>query len=178
MRLAPRSARSSSSERAARVRTQISVCRHSPSPLQHTHLTRSKLGGNSTSAETGVAVLLSAALKYSPLFLVLQTAGLLAERTMGDLGFYAIRALGKLVSSASAVAAAAGVVSKGTISPGVGAVGVVLASLTSVLVNMPPVWRAKNPTLMRRLALAMTLVTIAGLAGAVVQIDRLGTFLR
>jgi len=97
---------------------------------------------------------------------------------MGDLGFYAIRALGKLVSSASAVAAAAGVVSKGTISPGVGAVGVVLASLTSVLVNMPPVWRAKNPTLMRRLALAMTLVTIAGLAGAVVQIDRLGTFLR
>ena len=106
------------------------------------------------------------ALKYGLLFLVLQVAGLLAERALGQFGFYVVSGLGGLVSSASAVAAAAGVAAKGTISPTVAGAGAVIASLTSVLVNMPLVWRAKNPPLMRRLALAMTLVTMAGVAGA------------
>ena len=49
----------------------------------------------------------TAALKFGALFLALQVAGTLAQRTLGALGFYAVSLAGGVVSSASAVASAA-----------------------------------------------------------------------
>jgi uncharacterized membrane protein (DUF4010 family) len=49
---------------------------------------------------------LKAALKFGVIFLVLSVAGVLAQRSLGVFGFYAVSIAGGLLSSASAVAAA------------------------------------------------------------------------
>jgi uncharacterized membrane protein (DUF4010 family) len=49
---------------------------------------------------------LKAALKFGVVFLVLSVAGVLAQRSLGVFGFYAVSIAGGLLSSASAVAAA------------------------------------------------------------------------
>ena len=109
---------------------------------------------------------LSAALKYGAIFLVLQVAGTLAERGAGELGFYVVSALGGLVSSASAVAAAANLARAGTTSTGVAATGAVIASVTSVLVNWPLAWRvSKDRWLAHRLLLGLGSVGAAGVIG-------------
>jgi uncharacterized membrane protein (DUF4010 family) len=113
---------------------------------------------------------LLAALKYGLFFLGLQIAGLLAERELGQFGFYIVSLLGGLVSSASSVAAAASLGANGTISADVAGAGAVMASLTSVFVNLPLVWHAHNRTLTRRLALAVWVVTAVGLMGAFLQV--------
>src|SRR5689334_2673616 len=50
---------------------------------------------------------LQAALRFGLIFLVLQAAGTIAQRSLGDLGFYGVSILAGLVSSASGVASAA-----------------------------------------------------------------------
>ena len=109
---------------------------------------------------------LSVALKYGVIFLVLQVAGTLAERGAGELGFYGVSALGGLVSSASAVAAAANLARAGTTSIGVAATGAVIASVTSVLVNWPLAWRVgKDRRLAHRLLWGLASVGVAGVIG-------------
>jgi Domain of unknown function (DUF4010) len=49
---------------------------------------------------------LKAALEFGVIFLVLSVAGVLAQRSLGVFGFYAVSIAGGLLSSASAVAAA------------------------------------------------------------------------
>ena len=109
---------------------------------------------------------LSMALKYGVIFLLLQVAGTLAQRAVGQFGFYAVSALGGLVSSASAVAAAANLARAGTTSAGVAASGAVIAAMASVLVNWPLAWRvSESRWLSHRVLRGLGLVALAGLVG-------------
>ncbi len=105
------------------------------------------------------------ALKYGAVFLVLHVAGGLTQRNFGDFGFYFVCVIGGLMSSASAVAAAATLVSQGTLSPTVAGTGAVLASFTSIAFSLSFVLRTRNTALIARLATAMIFMAIAGLIG-------------
>jgi len=109
------------------------------------------------------------ALKYGLLFLILHVVGLLAQHYFGQAGFYAVSFLGGLVSSASAVAAAASLAENGTLPAAVAASGAIVASLTSVLVNVPFIARAHNKPLMKKLVIAMACVAIVGVFGAIAR---------
>lgn len=99
-------------------------------------------------------------LSFAVLFLAIQIISSLAEQHLGRFGFLAVSALGGLVSSASTSAAAANMVVHGQLQATVAGAGVVLASITSALVNLPIIQRTtKNPAVSRRLT-ELTLVLI------------------
>lgn len=111
---------------------------------------------------------LQSALRFGLLFLLFQVAGALAQGSLGQVGFYVVVVTGALISSASAVASAATLAANGTISPEVAATGVILASLTSALVNLVLVARlARERRLTRRLILAQVFVMVVGLIGII-----------
>jgi len=113
---------------------------------------------------------LTAALKFGALFLALQVAGNLAERSLGAAGFYAVSLAGGTVSSASAVAAAANLAASGALPPHVAGAGAIIACLVSAAINLPVVARlGRNPALTRRVAWALGGIVVLGLAGAAVQ---------
>jgi uncharacterized membrane protein (DUF4010 family) len=113
---------------------------------------------------------LTSALKYGAVFLVLQIAGTLAERSMGQLGFFAVSALGGVVSSASAVAAAANLASAGAASAEVAAAGAVITSATSAGVNWLIAWRVgRDRALTIRLGVALALVVALGIIGLITR---------
>jgi uncharacterized membrane protein (DUF4010 family) len=103
------------------------------------------------------------ALKYGVLFLLLHVIGVLAQRFAGAYGFLFVSFLGGLVSSASAVAAAASLAANGSVAVHIAGIGALLASLTSVLVNVPFILRVRNRVLIRRLSVAMVCIALAGL---------------
>jgi len=108
---------------------------------------------------------LPVALKYGAVFLVLHVAGALTQRQFGEYGFYFVSVVGGLMSSASAVAAAATLASQGTLPPTVAGTGAVLASFTSIAFSLSFVLRTRNAALIRRLAAAMVCIALAGLIG-------------
>src|ERR1700761_5316095 len=113
---------------------------------------------------------LKAALKFGIIFLLLSVAGVLAQRTMGVFGFYAVSIAGGLLSSASAVAAAGTAGAHHQVSVLVAANGAGLAALTSVLVNIPIVARAgEQPGLTKAVARALLIVSAVGLLGLLVH---------
>lgn len=105
---------------------------------------------------------LHVALKYGALFLLLHMVGILMQREFGEAGFYAVSLVGGLLSSASAVAAAATMASQGAISPLVAGHGAVIASLTSLAFSFSFVLRSGDRRLMRQLMTAMILIAAAG----------------
>jgi uncharacterized membrane protein (DUF4010 family) len=110
---------------------------------------------------------LPAALEFGLVFLALEVGGTLAQRWLGQFGFYAVSLVGGLVSSASAVASAGSLAGHGEVPAGVAGTGAVLASLTSALVNLPLVARVgREQPLTRRFARALVLIVAAGAAGA------------
>ncbi|WP_293776430.1 MgtC/SapB family protein [uncultured Oxalicibacterium sp.] len=109
---------------------------------------------------------LTAALKYGLVFLILHIAGVLAQQTFGEAGFYAVSLIGGVVSSASAVAAAASLVASGSIPVHVASTGAVLASLASVAINLPLILRSHNRGLVLRLGVAMLSIAVLGIVGA------------
>lgn len=109
---------------------------------------------------------LRAALKYGLVFLILHVAGVIAQRGFGEAGFYAVSLIGGVVSSASAVAAAASLVGSGEVPAHVASTGAVLASLASVLINLPLVLRAHNRRLTMRLGVATLSTAALGVLGA------------
>jgi uncharacterized membrane protein (DUF4010 family) len=113
---------------------------------------------------------LKAALKFGLIFLGLSVAGILAQRTLGVFGFYAISIAGGLLSSASAVAAAGTAAAHHEVSFSVAANGAVLASLTSVLINIPLISRTgQQPRLTHALARALLIVVALGVVGVLVH---------
>jgi uncharacterized membrane protein (DUF4010 family) len=114
---------------------------------------------------------LSSALKFGALFLALKVAGTLAQWRLGQFGVYAVSLVGGLVSSASAVAAAGALSATAAGDKRLAAVagtGAVIASLASTLVNLPLVARvAQERPLTRRIALALGLIVLLGIVGAV-----------
>ncbi|HEY1267843.1 MAG TPA: DUF4010 domain-containing protein [Candidatus Binatia bacterium] len=113
---------------------------------------------------------LTAALKFGIIFLALDVAGTLAQRSLGETGFYVVSALGGLVSSASAVASAANLSAAGTLSPYVAGNGAVIASAMSVIVNLPLVARlAKDRGLTLKTAGALGIILLLGAIGCIIQ---------
>lgn len=105
------------------------------------------------------------ALKYGVVFLILHVVGGLTQRHFGDAGFYFVSIVGGLMSSASAVAAAAALASQGSLSPMVAGTGAVLASLTSIAFSMSFVLRTRERRLTVRLCTAMLCIAAAGATG-------------
>jgi uncharacterized membrane protein (DUF4010 family) len=113
---------------------------------------------------------LPVALRFGLIFLGLQVAGGLAERALGPLGFYTISLVGGLVSSASAVAAAATLAARGALPTAEAGTGAVLASLASALVNLLLVMRVTGDTkLTWRLARSLGVTAALGVLGALLQ---------
>ncbi len=107
------------------------------------------------------------ALKYGVVFLILHIVGGLTQQHFGDAGFYVVSIVGGLMSSASAIAAAATLASQGSLSPGTAGIGAVLASLTSLGFSMSFVLRTRTPALIGRVSTAMLCIAAAGVVGLV-----------
>lgn len=120
---------------------------------------------------------LPVALKYGLLFLLLHVVGSLTQRHFGDTGFYVVSILGGLMSSASAVAAAATLVSQGSLSPTVAGHGALIASFTSIAFSLSFVARSRNSRLIVRMLLSMVFVAVAGITG-VLAWERVEPYLR
>jgi uncharacterized membrane protein (DUF4010 family) len=112
---------------------------------------------------------LPVALRFGLIFLALQVAGVLGQNLLGELGMYVSSFFGGLFSSSSAVAAAASLQTKGTLSVGVAAVSAIIASATSVMVHLPIIARAGQQRLTLRLGLITATVIVIGIAGALIQ---------
>lgn len=103
-------------------------------------------------------------LRFAVLFLALEVAGTLGQRLLGSFGFLAVSVLGGLVSSASTTATAATLFAAGKINAPTAAMGTVLTSIASALVNLPLVSRqTREPRLTRRLTLASLAISAAGI---------------
>lgn len=113
---------------------------------------------------------ITSALKYGLMFLVLQIAGVLAQRSMGQGGFYFVSLLGGLISGASTVASAALLAVHGTISAQTAAVGSVLGTAVAVLVNVVLTARISRDTpLTKHLGWTLGSIAALGLLGVIVQ---------
>jgi uncharacterized membrane protein (DUF4010 family) len=137
---------------------------------------RTQVGQGPPTAEPAVAPALrspfslQAAIRFGLIFLALQVAGTLAERSLGQAGFFAVCVAGGLVSSASAVASAGNLAAAGTLPPAVAGVGSLLASLASGLVNLPIVARFAHDRRLTRLVVAILgALIVAGLVGVGAQ---------
>ncbi|MBH8572245.1 MgtC/SapB family protein [Nostocaceae cyanobacterium CENA369] len=109
---------------------------------------------------------LKSALKFGLIFLALQIAAVLAQKALGQFGFYSVSIVGGLISSASAVASAATLAAHGTLSANEAGTGAVFASVASVLVNLPLVARISHERqLTKRLTVAMLLIVTLGIVG-------------
>ncbi|MCL1962224.1 MAG: DUF4010 domain-containing protein [Desulfovibrionaceae bacterium] len=118
-----------------------------------------------TNIGLGSPFVLAQTLKYGVIFLALHIVGGLMQRQFGNAGFYVVSALGGLVSSASAVAAAGALAEQGSVSSTTAGAGAVLATFTSIAFNLVLALRSQDRKLMRRLGLAMLSVAAAGLLG-------------
>jgi uncharacterized membrane protein (DUF4010 family) len=113
---------------------------------------------------------ITSALKYGLLFLVIEVAGVLSERALGESGFYVVSILGGIVSSANTVASAALLAAHGTVTPQVAATGAILATAVSALINIPFTARISRDTgLARQIAWSMSVLAMLGVLGAVLQ---------
>jgi uncharacterized membrane protein (DUF4010 family) len=112
---------------------------------------------------------LTAALRFGVMFLVLEIAGVLAQRTLGQTGFYLVSFFGGFVSSAGAVASAANLAAAGTLPAEVAGNGAIIASLASAAINLPLVVRiGRTPALTRRVAIVMATIILLGAAGVLI----------
>ena len=113
---------------------------------------------------------LQAALKFGLLFLGFEVLGAFAQEWFGQWGFYVVSVIGGVFSSGSAVASAGTLAAQGKITIDVAGTGAVLASLASVMVNVPLAARiAGQPKLTYRLGRAMVAVVALGILGIVVE---------
>jgi uncharacterized membrane protein (DUF4010 family) len=117
---------------------------------------------------------LQSALKFGLIFLLLQVAGTLGQRVLGNAGFYGVSLVAGMVSSASGVAAAATLAAHGTISVQVAGVGVVLNSVASTAVKLPLVARISGDRrLALRVGMALSAVMLLGIVATFVPMQSL-----
>jgi uncharacterized membrane protein (DUF4010 family) len=129
------------------------------------YLVRPQLSAETSSLQLELPFSLPVALRYGALFLVLHVVGTLVQKQFGESGFYIVTAIGGLLSSASAVAAAASMASQGAISPTIAGTGATIASLTSLAFSLSFVIRTRDRSLIVRLAWAMVCVLVASAIG-------------
>jgi uncharacterized membrane protein (DUF4010 family) len=116
-------------------------------------------------------VSLKPVLTFGLVFLAIGTLGEIAQQTLGHVGFLVVTLLGGIVSSASSVAAAATLAGQGKVQPAVAAYAVVLASMTTLLSNVPAVQIAgRNRSCSTRIALLSGAIALAGLIGLLLEL--------
>jgi uncharacterized membrane protein (DUF4010 family) len=133
------------------------------------HRHRDCLADQGPGMELGSPFSLLEALRFGLIFLVLQVAGVVAQRLLGQPGVYATALLGGLVSSASTVAALAAMAGKGLVPAQLGGSAAMLACLASTLVNVPLLLRSRQRSFIRKAGAHTALVLVLGLAGILVQ---------
>ncbi|MGN6732608.1 MAG: DUF4010 domain-containing protein [Candidatus Binatia bacterium] len=100
----------------------------------------------------------------------MDVADTLAQRALGETGFYVVSAIGGVVSSESAVASAANLSAAGTLPPYVAGNGAIIASAMSAIVNLPLVARlAKDRRLTLKTAGALGTIFLLGVLGCIIQ---------
>ena len=102
--------------------------------------------GRDEPLQLGSPVSLRHVFSFGLIFLIIGAAGTLAQQYLGQSGFLLVSGLGGLVSSASATAAAANMVHRGTLTPALGGIGAVLASGASALVQAVQYARLRQRT--------------------------------
>ena len=129
---------------------------------------------NASSAAPAIRLAFPFSLRHSLLFgtfyLAIRAAVVLADRFLGPGGFMVATFLGGLVSSASTAAAAATLAAQGQISMEAAGLGVVLASMASLLFHVPMarLGGLRGPWL-RRLGWASVLTVLVGILGLAVE---------
>ncbi len=109
-------------------------------------------------------VSLKKVLTFAALFLAIQILGTLGQRLFGSSGFQVISVLGGLVSSASTTAAAANLVIHGKVLAGEAGIATVLASIASLLIDLPIVQKqVRDKNIIRDLYGASLLQTVVGI---------------
>ena len=109
---------------------------------------------------------LRSAFGFGAYFLALTVAGGVAQRLLGNLGFYAVSFFGGMVSSLSAIASASILARQGSVAINVAGLGVILTSIASALVLLPLVVRAaRGTTLTGRVFTATALMIVAAAIG-------------
>jgi uncharacterized membrane protein (DUF4010 family) len=102
--------------------------------------------------------------KFGLMFLALAVTCTLAQRALGSVGFLVASLIGGLVSSASTTATAAQLLGAGKISPETAALATILASLASVVVQLPLVQQqTRNAEITRRLTMTTVVIIAIGL---------------
>jgi uncharacterized membrane protein (DUF4010 family) len=113
---------------------------------------------------------LSAALKFGVAFMFLNVAGALVERNFGSESFYFVSVLGGFLSSASSIASAATLMTHNELSVATGTTGIVLSSLTSVLINVPLIRSmTKERRFKRKVFVSLCTIACVGLAGMAIN---------
>lgn len=103
-------------------------------------------------------------LRFAIVFVTLSVVGTLAQRSFGAWGFLVVSFVGGLASSASTTATAAVLVTGGKISPEMGGVATILASVASAFVDLPLVYQlSRRKELTKRFAAACCVTIGAGL---------------
>jgi uncharacterized membrane protein (DUF4010 family) len=120
--------------------------------------------------DLGPPVSLRHVLTFGLVFLVIATAGEAAERFLGHAGFLLVTVAGGLVSSASSVVAAAALAAQGKVQPDIAAYAVIVASMTTLLSNIPTVQLVgKDRNVTNRLLLWSVLTVAGGIVGLVAE---------
>jgi uncharacterized membrane protein (DUF4010 family) len=114
---------------------------------------------------------LSAALKFGAVFLLLNIVGALAQRHFGSGSFFFVSIAGGLLSSGSSIASASTLIHHGEVPALTGVIGVVLSSLTSVLINIPLLQRVPAEGGYRRKTIAALCgIALAGAVGIAIDL--------
>jgi uncharacterized membrane protein (DUF4010 family) len=113
---------------------------------------------------------LKSAFRFGAILMAIQIAGVAAQHTFGYIGTYVVSFFGGLFSSASTVAAVADMTTKAHISPTVAGLSVIIASLTSVMVNLPLIMQSHERRLIYRLSWSVGAITLLGMFGAIAQL--------
>lgn len=117
---------------------------------------------------------LTAALKFGLVFLLLNIVGALVQRNFGSSSFYFVSLLGGFLSSASSIASAATLMSHGELPLSTGVNGVIISSLTSILINIPLIRSMTNDgRFKRKVFFALIIIAVLGLVG--MGINELGS---
>jgi uncharacterized membrane protein (DUF4010 family) len=112
---------------------------------------------------------LKSVLFFGSLLAVIQIAGVIGQQWFGQLGIYVTSLFGSMFSSSSAVAAAASLAAHGTVTAQVAGTSTLIASLTSVLIDIPLVAGLADRRLVLRLVRAVAIVVLVGGLGAAAQ---------
>ncbi len=111
------------------------------------------------------------ALKFGGVFLSLNVVATLAQRWFGQESFYFVSIAGEFLSSASSIAAAATLINRNELSVSTGVTGVILASLTSILVNIPVLRTlSTSHSVQQKATRAFVAIAVIGLVGVSINI--------